>query len=58
MKKLRRTTFKVLGYLIIISLLIFCIFYDLALADINFPVLTSIYFVVFILIRFGRKLFR
>lgn len=51
--KIDKTTFlKILSYIILIGLYLYCFFYDIYLSNIKFPLLISIYFLLFMGYRF------
>ncbi|MEN9338366.1 MAG: hypothetical protein RI945_91 [Candidatus Parcubacteria bacterium] len=58
MKILKQNIIVILKVVILVFLLIFCIFFDLALSTTNFPVLTTIFFSIFILLRFLSPVLR
>ncbi len=49
---------KIILRIILLFVIIFALFYDLTLSDINFPFLSTIIFVIFIIIRFFLKMLR
>ncbi len=58
MNKTKNKFLKIFLKLILSLIFIFTIFYDIALSNINFPFLTTVIFILFILIRFIRPIFR
>lgn len=50
--------FKTFLNILLILLFILAIFYDVALSNINFPFLTTFIFLIFIIIRFLKPIFR
>lgn len=58
MNKTKNKFLKIIIIIFIIILFVFSITYDLALATVNFPFLTSFLFIIFMVIRFLRYLFR
>jgi hypothetical protein len=57
-KTLKQKIFKMISILILVFIFVFCIFYDLALATLDFPVLTSMLFFLFIMYRFLEPILR
>lgn len=57
-KTLKQKIFKMISILILVFILVFCIFYDLALGTLDFPVLTSMFFFLFIMYRFLQPILR
>ncbi len=58
MKIIKNNFWRIILNILALFILAFCLFYDLSLSNINFPFLTTIFFIVFITARFLKPIFR
>lgn len=52
MKNIKNNFWKIVWNVILFLVFLFCFFYDLSLSNLNFPFLTTVFFVLFIGYRF------
>ena len=58
MQYIKSHSLKIIFILVLVFIFIFCLFFDISLSTNNFPILTTVYFVIFMIFRFLRPYLR